>query len=166
MLIGDLFCKPSREHVDGGTSRSIAMDESSKRSVQAVVGSRELSFFLRPYSTSNNSTNCNLAVTVIDLDVQNARVGTYPDPPAFCLPNTLILQDSSANVQEFGYTGATATPTQDPIFLTVMYMHLPAPTRSKSLAMIPSVILGIRRPYVQVNPAYVPHLPISSLRLL
>ncbi|MGA0302825.1 MAG: gliding motility-associated C-terminal domain-containing protein, partial [Schleiferiaceae bacterium] len=34
-------------------------------------------------------------------DVQNARVGTYPNPPAFCLPNTFILQDSSANVQEF-----------------------------------------------------------------
>ena len=96
------FGGPSREHVDGGTSRF----DRNGRIFQAVCAgcggvSTYPSFPSSAYSTTNNSTNCNLAVTVIDLDIQNARVRTYPYPPAFCLPNSFILQDSSTNVQEF-----------------------------------------------------------------
>jgi len=96
------FGGPSREHVDGGTSRF----DRNGRIFQAVCAgcggvSTYPSFPSSAYSTTNNSSNCNLAVTVIDLDVQNARVAAFADPPTFCLPNTFILQDSSANVQEF-----------------------------------------------------------------
>ena len=91
-----------REHVDGGTSRF----DRTGRIFQAVCAgcggtSTYPTFPNNVYASSNGSSNCNLAVTVIDLDVQNARVSVQPDPPVFCLPNTFSILDSSINVQDF-----------------------------------------------------------------
>ena len=47
------------------------------------------------------SSNCNLAVTVIDLDIQNARLNVTPVPDEFCLPGNFVLADSSINVQSY-----------------------------------------------------------------
>ncbi len=87
-----------REHVDGGTSRF----DSRGRIFQAVCAgcggtSSYPAFPTTAYSTTNNSVNCNLAVTVIDLDVQQASTSVSA-PLEFCLPNGLALTDSSENV--------------------------------------------------------------------
>ena len=87
-----------REHVDGGTSRF----DSRGRIFQAVCAgcggtSSYPAFPSTAYSTTNNSVNCNLAVTVIDLDVQQASTSVSA-PLEFCLPNGLALTDSSENV--------------------------------------------------------------------
>ena len=101
--IGDvLWWRTGREHVDGGTSRF----DRTGRIFQAVCAgcggtSTYPTFPNNVYASSNGSSNCNLAVTVIDLDVQNARVSVQPDPPVFCLPNTFSILDSSINVQDF-----------------------------------------------------------------
>ena len=96
------FGGTGREHVDGGTSRF----DRTGRIFQAVCAgcggtSTYPTFPNNVYASSNGSSNCNLAVTVIDLDVQNARVSVQPDPPVFCLPNTFSILDSSINVQNF-----------------------------------------------------------------
>jgi gliding motility-associated-like protein len=87
-----------REHVDGGTSRF----DSRGRIFQAVCAgcggnSSYPAFPSNAYSTTNNSINCNLAVTVIDLDVQQASTSVSA-PLEFCFPNGLSLTDSSENV--------------------------------------------------------------------
>jgi gliding motility-associated-like protein len=96
------FGGPGREHVDGGTSRF----DREGRIFQAVCAgcggaSSYPTFPSNVWSTTNNASNCNLAVTVIDLDIQNARVVTQPNPPSFCLPDSFVLLDSSVNVQNF-----------------------------------------------------------------
>ena len=92
----------SREHVDGGTSR---FDKKGRifQGVCAGCGGNSAypAFPSTAYSTTNNSTNCNLAVTVIDMDIQNARLELTPDPPVFCLPNSFAILDSSSNVQAY-----------------------------------------------------------------
>lgn len=92
------FGGSGREHVDGGTSRF----DSKGRIFQAVCAgcggtSSYPAFPSNAYSLTNNSFNCNLAVTVIDLDVQTARAEVSA-PVEFCYPGGLALSDSSENV--------------------------------------------------------------------
>lgn len=87
-----------REHVDGGTSRF----DSKGRIFQAVCAgcggnSDYPAFPSNVWSTTNNSSNCNLAVTVIDLDVQQANASVSA-PVELCFPYALELRDSSENV--------------------------------------------------------------------
>jgi len=87
-----------REHVDGGTSRF----DSRGRIFQAVCAgcggnSNYPAFPTNAYSTTNNSVNCNLAVTVIDLDVQKASTSVSA-PAELCFPYAFAMQDSSENV--------------------------------------------------------------------
>ena len=92
------FGGPGREHVDGGTSRF----DSKGRIFQAVCAgcggnSDYPTFPANVYSSTNNSSNCNLAVTVIDLDVQQANASVSA-PVELCFPYALELSDSSENV--------------------------------------------------------------------
>ena len=92
------FGGPGREHVDGGTSRF----DSKGRIFQAVCAgcggsSSYPAFPSNVWSTTNNSNNCNLAVTVIDLDLQTARVQLVA-PSEFCLPAAFAPLDSSENI--------------------------------------------------------------------
>ena len=91
-----------REHVDGGTSR---FDKKGRifQGVCAGCGGNS-SYPTYPsnvYSSVNGSFNCNLAVTVIDMDIQNARLQLTPEPSAFCIPETYNILDSSTNVQSY-----------------------------------------------------------------
>lgn len=100
--LATFFGGSGREHVDGGTSRF----DKSGRIFQAVCAgcggnSAYPSFPNNVYSPSNGSSNCNLAVTVIDLDIQNARLQLTPDPPSFCIPESFAILDSSSNVQSY-----------------------------------------------------------------
>ncbi|MEY2963385.1 MAG: hypothetical protein RL754_646, partial [Bacteroidota bacterium] len=87
-----------REHVDGGTSRF----DSRGRIFQAVCAgcggnSSYPTFPNNVYSMTNGSSNCNLAVTVIDLDVQQANTSVSA-PAELCFPYAFAMQDSSENV--------------------------------------------------------------------
>jgi gliding motility-associated-like protein len=87
-----------REHVDGGTSRF----DSKGRIFQAVCAgcggnSDYPTFPQNVYSSTNNSFNCNLAITVIDLDVQFAK-NKFQIPLEVCYPDTLNIVENSENV--------------------------------------------------------------------
>lgn len=96
------FGSSGREHVDGGTSRFDRQGRIFQAICAGCGGNSDLPTFpSNAYSTTNNSFNCNLAVTVIDMDLRNAHVKVTPDPMAFCADKALNLIDSSQNVQEF-----------------------------------------------------------------
>ena len=109
----------SREHVDGGTSR---FDKKGRiyQGVCAGCGGNSAypAFPSTAYSTTNNSTNCNLAVTVIDMDIQNARLELTPDPPVFCIPNSFNILDSSSNVQAYTIDWDDGNVSLDTGFIT------------------------------------------------
>lgn len=115
------FGGPGREHVDGGTSRF----DSKGRIFQAVCAgcggtSSYPTFPSNVWSTTNNSNNCNLAITVIDLDLQTARV-QLSAPSEFCLPAPFAPLDSSENIDQWYVdwgdgtviNGATALPSHN-----------------------------------------------------
>lgn len=122
-----------REHVDGGTSRF----DSRGRIFQAVCAgcggnSDYPAFPTNVYSTTNNSVNCNLAVTVIDLDVQQANVSVSA-PLQFCYPNPLSLVDSSANVDIWdAYWGDGSSALND----TVLGSHFYPSPGSYNLVLV------------------------------
>ena len=91
-----------REHVDGGTSRFDARGRIFQGVCAGCGGSSAYPTYpSNVYSSTNGSSNCNLAVTVIDLDIQNARLNVTPVPDEFCLPGNFVLADSSINVQSY-----------------------------------------------------------------
>ncbi len=85
----------SQEHVDGGTSR---FDKSGKiyQAACAGCGSNDdwPSFPNNAYSSTNNSTNCNLGVVKIDFDlpliIADFQTGD------FCLPDEFQLENTSS----------------------------------------------------------------------
>ena len=102
-----------------GLPGSIKRDASTRVFVPVV----EVIVPIRPfpstaYSTTNNSTNCNLAVTVIDMDIQNARLELTPDPPVFCIPNSFNILDSSSNVQAYTIDWDDGNVSLDTGFIT------------------------------------------------
>ena len=116
----------SREHVDGGTSR---FDKKGRiyQGVCAGCGGNSAypAFPSTAYSTTNNSTNCNLAVTVIDMDIQNARLELTPDPPVFCIPNSFNILDSSSNVQAYTIDWDDGNVSLDTGFITAHIYDTP-----------------------------------------
>jgi gliding motility-associated-like protein len=113
------FGGTGREHVDGGTSRF----DRSGRIFQAVCAgcggnSDYPAFPSNVYSLVNSSFNCNLAVTVIDMDIQNARLELTPDPPVFCIPNSFNILDSSSNVQAYTIDWDDGNVSLDTGFIT------------------------------------------------
>ena len=108
------FGSTGREHVDGGTSRF----DKSGRIFQAVCAgcggnSDYPTFPSNVYSTTNNSFNCNMAVTVIDLDINNARLDLTPVPSTYCLPDSFAIIDSSGSVQVYDVNWGDGTTSVD-----------------------------------------------------
>ncbi|MFD1551522.1 hypothetical protein DNU06_03540 [Putridiphycobacter roseus] len=89
----------TNDHVDGGTCR---FDKSGKiyHAVCAACSSTG-SFPTTPgaYSTTNGSTNCNMAGFVFDLSKIEATLGV--PIPITCLPNATIFTNSSINGNTF-----------------------------------------------------------------
>ena len=87
-----------REHVDGGTSRFDAQGRIFQAVCAGCGGNSDYPTFPQNvYSNTNNSLNCNLAITVIDLDVQFAK-NKVESPLEICFPDSLILDENSENV--------------------------------------------------------------------
>ena len=88
--------------MDGGTSRFDARGRIFQGVCAGCGGSSAYPTYpSNVYSSTNGSSNCNLAVTVIDLDIQNARLDLAPVPDEFCLPGSFVVADSSINVQSY-----------------------------------------------------------------
>lgn len=112
----------SADHVDGGTSRF------DKRGVmyQAVCagcgGLDDFPVTPNAYADSNGSSNCNNAVFKLAFELESglgARFG-WVDPPTWCAPLSLQLQDFSRTIGSTSYqwiSGAGDTSTlQNPVF--------------------------------------------------
>ena len=106
----------SREHVDGGTSR-FSPEGIIYQAVCAGCGGTSgfPAFPNNVVSTTNNSSNCNMACLRIDFELQGADVNISLIPDSACLPHQLTFTDSSSNIDimtwNFGdgttYTGRT-----------------------------------------------------------
>lgn len=94
------------DHVDGGTSRF----DQNGIIYQAICGNCKLGGAALPYpvttgawSTVNNSTNCNLTMLKIDMDLAGVKsgvqsaIGGTPRDTAGCLPLTVDFTDTIAN---------------------------------------------------------------------
>jgi len=86
----------SNDHVDGGTSR---FDKTGKvyHAVCAACGGNSNGFPTTPgvNSTTNNSSNCNLAAFLFDVSKIEATLSTAT--PITCLPNATIFENNSQN---------------------------------------------------------------------
>ncbi|TXI84739.1 MAG: T9SS type B sorting domain-containing protein [Crocinitomicaceae bacterium] len=92
----------SSNHVDGGTSR---FDKSGRiyHAVCGACGGNDFGFTSTPgaWSTTNNSTNCNLAAFKFELSTIDAIV-TEPQT-VICLPNPVLFGNNSANGNVFNW---------------------------------------------------------------
>ena len=90
----------SYNHVDGGTSR---FDKNGNiyHAVCGACGGNDNGFSTTPeaWSTTNQSSNCNLAAFKFELSTIEAVVAT-PDP-LVCLPDPVVFNNNSANGNEF-----------------------------------------------------------------
>lgn len=87
-----------KDHVDGGTSR-FSKDGVIYQSVCAGCGGTS-NFPVFPadvWSTTNQSTNCNLAGVKIDFEPQNINLDIYLDPDSTCVPYMLSVKGASTN---------------------------------------------------------------------
>jgi len=86
----------ANDHVDGGTSR---FNKQGKvyHAVCAACGGNSNGFPTTPgvYSTTNNSTNCNMASFLFELSKIEALIGTAV--PVTCLPNATVFTNTSLN---------------------------------------------------------------------
>lgn len=101
----------SFNHVDGGTSR---FDKSGRiyHAVCGACGGNDFGFTSTPgsWSTTNNSSNCNLAAFKFELSTIDALV-TEPQT-VICLPNPVLFDNNSANGNVFNWNfgdGTTST---------------------------------------------------------
>lgn len=101
----------SFNHVDGGTSR---FDKSGRiyHAVCGACGGNDFGFTSTPgaWSTTNNSSNCNLAAFKFELSTIDALV-TEPQT-IICLPNPVVFANNSANGNVFNWEfgdGTTST---------------------------------------------------------
>jgi gliding motility-associated-like protein len=112
----------SAEHVDGGTSR-FSPEGVVHQAVCAGCGGTSLfpAFPSNVVSTTNNSSNCNLACLKIDFDAIKADVNIALDPDTACLPHLLSFIDNSDDIDimtwDFGdgdsFTGRNPVKTYD-----------------------------------------------------
>jgi len=90
----------SPDHVDGGTSR-FDKDGNIYQAVCAACGGQPNGFTSTPtaWSTTNNSSNCNMAVFKFELNKVEALVS---DPnPVVCLPDSVFFINNSSNGNDF-----------------------------------------------------------------
>lgn len=115
LLYATFFGSPSGtgEHVDGGTSR---FDKAGViyQAVCAGCGGSDL-FPTTPgaWSTTNNSTNCNLGCIKFSFDTA-PTVAQFNLPPPGCVPYDVTFTNTSINASEYQWTfpdGTTSTVT-------------------------------------------------------
>ena len=156
MLPGNV---PSREHVDGGTSRF------DKRGVvyQAVCagcgGNNAFPTTPGVWSTTNGSANCNIGAFKLDLSVLKAHAGSNA-PPFICVPDTVkFINTSNGGTDFFWDFGDNTTSTAyspehvftTPGTYTVMLVAKDSLSCHKSDTDYVSIV-AIAPPEAQTNP--------------
>ena len=86
--------KNSGEHVDGGTSRFSKKGAIYQAICSGCGGYSDMPTSANAWSTTNNSSNCNLAVVKFDFDVK-AVIADFKRPYSGCAPYTIQTENRS-----------------------------------------------------------------------